>query len=236
MEAEKKLDFLCVVCGTAAFLILSPMLAVLGGILGLKGSAALALNMIPVHLGLILVIAGLTKKTYPDKKLSESLNLAAGNDFSIRDTAKRFAFMFFATLAVTAAVNMMQHIFHWDLPEQPLVQLLLKTGTPDLIAVIFISAAILAPVSEELLFRGALFRLLRDIFGNEREAVIATALLFALIHWNLQQFLSLFLMGVLLQLACNQTKTLLTAVLMHAANNLLSVTIITLWHCIGKAL
>lgn len=83
---------------------------------------------------------------------------------------------------------------------------------------IMLTSVILAPISEELFFRGILFRFFRN-FLSPKEATVAGSVIFAAMHWNVLQFLSLFVMGLFLQTAYNKTRTLRTCILMHMANN-----------------
>lgn len=81
----------------------------------------------------------------------------------------------------------------------------------------FLYASILAPVWEELLFRGYVLRSLRP-FGK-RFAVLGSALLFGLFHGNLLQTPYAVLMGLLLGYVTVEY-SLLWSILLHMFNNL----------------
>ncbi len=222
MKDRRKLDLLCVLCGIFFFLFLPPFLYIAATAFHLKGGVHLLLLQCPVHLGVIFSILALTKRLCPGEKIRDVLQLKITDAVMPADIMKRFLVMFAAILVSTILMDKINQIFNLGLPQQPLIQEIQK-GTPDTIAAIFFSAVILAPISEELLFRGALFRLLRESVPEEKEAIAATAFLFALIHWNTLRFLPLFIMGFLLQKACTRTKSLIPAILMHSLNNCIAV-------------
>ena len=80
-----------------------------------------------------------------------------------------------------------------------------------------VKSALLAPVCEELFFRGYLLQALAP-HGRLRAAIV-TSLCFALVH-PLQGFVPLVLFGQLLCLMTNQTGSLLAPVLLHMGYNL----------------
>lgn len=94
-------------------------------------------------------------------------------------------------------------------------------STPTSQAVMTVYAAVLAPVIEEILFRGYLLGGLRRY--GDRFAVISSAALFALMHGNLSQFLSALCIGLLLGYTRVQYGSLLLCILAHAGNNLLAL-------------
>jgi len=93
--------------------------------------------------------------------------------------------------------------------------------------VIFIVAhAILAPILEELLFRSLILERLRrygDVF-----AVIVSALLFMLLHASFSSMAYSFVSGVIFGLLAVYTGSVLCPMLLHFANNAISVAIILL--------
>ncbi len=222
MKDRRKLDLLCVLCGVFFFLLLPPFLSLAANAFHLKGGLYLLLLQCPVHLGVIFSILALTRGLCPGEKIQDVLQLKTTDAVTPADTGKRFFVMFAAIMISSLLMDKANQIFNLGLPQQPLI-LEIQKGTPDTIAAIFFSAVILAPVSEELLFRSALFRLLRESVLEEKEAIAATGILFAIVHWNILRFLPLCLMGILLQRACTQTKSLIPAILMHSLNNCIAV-------------
>ena len=77
---------------------------------------------------------------------------------------------------------------------------------------------ITGPVVEELLFRGLIFRRLRDYLGVSA-GVIVSALIFALMHGNLYQGAYAFLFGIIMALLYEHFGTIWIPILAHALNN-----------------
>lgn len=90
----------------------------------------------------------------------------------------------------------------------------------------FAKVAIVAPVVEELIFRGIILQGFRRNYAPV-VAVLMSALLFALFHLNPWQFPATFMLGLLLGWIMLQTNNILLAILGHSINNslvLLSIT------------
>ncbi len=77
---------------------------------------------------------------------------------------------------------------------------------------------VIAPVTEELLFRGLILRGLLSRF-QAAPAVVLTALLFAIFHVNPWQFLGAFLLGILFGWFYLTFRSLVPCLLGHAAAN-----------------
>ena len=84
----------------------------------------------------------------------------------------------------------------------------------------FVLVAILAPIAEELLFRGWLFTALRWRFGF-RPALWVTAVLFALAHWESSHLYALAIlpMGLLLGFLRERTGSTQATILFHGLYN-----------------
>ncbi len=110
---------------------------------------------------------------------------------------------------------------HWGYEPsvQGSVELLLHSGTWAQSAYIFVFATLVAPVAEELLFRGILFPFIRDL-GKPRLAFWGTAVLFGAMHGNLAAFLPLVFFGAMLAALYLRTGNLLAPMTAHALFNL----------------
>lgn len=82
----------------------------------------------------------------------------------------------------------------------------------------FFLLVVVAPVTEEVLFRGLI---LRGFLANysKRSAILLSALLFAVMHTNPWQFISAFVAGVLLAWLLIETGSLLPCLVAHAVAN-----------------
>ena len=92
----------------------------------------------------------------------------------------------------------------------------------------------LAPVAEELLFRGLLYPAVKAA-GFPRLALWGTSLFFALIHFNLATFLPLLLLALVLTWLYEQTGNLLAPIVAHATFNALQFAIFYLLPVVAKS-
>lgn len=86
-----------------------------------------------------------------------------------------------------------------------------------------LSITVLAPVVEELLFRGAIQGHLLRTWKNPMWAIVTTALIFGLVHGNPAQIPFAFVLGVALGWMYYRTGSLLPGILMHFINNTTAV-------------
>lgn len=80
---------------------------------------------------------------------------------------------------------------------------------------------ILPAICEELIFRGVILNGLRQY--GKWTAIIGSALLFALIHGNIDQLLYPFLLGIVLGLIVDTTNSTIPSIFVHYFNNLIVV-------------
>lgn len=117
-----------------------------------------------------------------------------------------------------------------DPVEQGLTEVVTAGGALTLLAVLL--AVVVAPIGEEILFRGVLHRAIADKAGFWVGAIVSSAL-FALVHIEvvLSQplgLVGLFVVGFLLALAYHQTGSLIVPILGHAVYNGISVGLVFL--------
>ena len=83
----------------------------------------------------------------------------------------------------------------------------------------YFAIGILAPVAEELVFRGAVLRALLSWSKNHWGMIALSALIFALVHGNPAQMPHAFLIGLLLGWMYWRTGSIIPGVAFHWANN-----------------
>ena len=85
----------------------------------------------------------------------------------------------------------------------------------------YVAVGILAPLAEEVVFRGAILRTLLGIMSKKNHwvAIIISAALFGLAHFNEAQFINALLMGLLLGWMYYRTGSLVPGILLHWINN-----------------
>lgn len=83
----------------------------------------------------------------------------------------------------------------------------------------YLTIGLLAPIAEEMVFRGAILKSLLNTRLSVSTAVMLSALLFALIHFNPVQMPHAFLVGLLLGWMYQRTGSILPSVAFHWVNN-----------------
>lgn len=84
----------------------------------------------------------------------------------------------------------------------------------------FMKVAVVAPIVEELIFRGVILQGFRRNY-TAFKAVLMSALLFALFHLNPWQFPATFVLGLLLGWIMIRTNSIILSILGHSINNFL---------------
>lgn len=102
--------------------------------------------------------------------------------------------------------------------EQLALVALRNSGTMAQLVIMGLVTILLAPVAEEILFRGVIYPAARQ-YGFRRAALWGSSILFAAIHFNLAAFGSLLLLALLLVWLYEKTGNLLAPIVAHVAFN-----------------
>ena len=105
---------------------------------------------------------------------------------------------------------------------QPIVTFLLDHSDIQSRLLVIAIAVIAAPLTEELVFRGCLYGVLRQTMGRYA-AMALSAIVFALIHAHLPSIPGLIILALALALLYESTGSLWTSVMLHAAFNAASI-------------
>ncbi len=107
------------------------------------------------------------------------------------------------------------------LPHEPqdLIAVFGSVQSPIVLLAMIAVACVIAPINEELLFRGVVYRGIRQRFGRA-PALVVSGLLFGLLHANWAGFLPLALLGALLALAYEHSGDIRVPIVAHALFNL----------------
>jgi len=131
---------------------------------------------------------------------------------------------FFLTAMVALGWGALLQKFGGNMDLKP-QDILLAFGQVDSALTLFllmVVAVVVAPIWEEVIFRGTIYRYLKTrmkpIF-----ALTITSLLFACAHFNVLAFLPLFLLGMLLGRSYEKTGSIKVPILYHAIFNLTTV-------------
>ena len=82
--------------------------------------------------------------------------------------------------------------------------------------------AVIAPLAEEIFFRGFMYGGLRARLGV-RWAIIVTALFFAALHFSWEFLIPILILGIFLALLYELTGSLYPGMILHVSNNLIAL-------------
>jgi membrane protease YdiL (CAAX protease family) len=108
-----------------------------------------------------------------------------------------------------------------------------KGSNTTLIMAITLSATVVAPLNEEILFRGMFYPGFARILGRGPSALLM-AIAFALVHDTLIDAPSLAMLALCLTLAYEVTGSLLVPIFMHAMFN--GISLFVMWYCVKAGL
>ena len=158
------------------------------------------------------------------KNLSQLFGLRAVPPLQIFGRAALFLL---AALPGVIALTGLFSLFNPDPEEQEIVMFfrdhVKHLDLPAVIAVV-VTACLVAPMVEELVFRGYLYPTLKRYLGPVASAILVSAL-FAAVHANLSSSLGLFALALCLTAVYEKTGSLLVSMAMHAFFNTLSLVI-----------
>lgn len=98
-----------------------------------------------------------------------------------------------------------------------------QSGTGETVlgtVIINLYTCIIAPITEEIFFRGMLLKVFSK--ANQRFAIFSTAVFFGLAHGNIPQFLLAFLLGVLLAHITMKHSSIIPSIIVHMFINTFS--------------
>lgn len=125
---------------------------------------------------------------------------------------------FFLCQYVSWFVNVIMHHLQVTTETQSIVTALQTSVSTTWIAFFGFVSIVLAPIVEEFIFRGLIFPIVRQA-GFPIIAWAGTSLLFAAIHGNLQAFIPLTVLALMLTWVYNFTDNLMASILAHGTFN-----------------
>ncbi len=205
-----------------AIVILSVISAfIVGGIImGVSASSPEQVNKLYLYIsfligqGIILVppIYFLTIKKQP---ILESLRINAVSLQTIKDT------LIFST-GILIVFDTLDRIIHKFIPPPEYIIDIGEIMKPDSALgyiFLFLAVVIVAPIGEEIVFRGFLQKFLEKYWNDITRAVLVTSLFFAMIHFNPFWTIQIYLLGVILGFLSWKTKSVIPSILLHISNN-----------------
>jgi membrane protease YdiL (CAAX protease family) len=139
-----------------------------------------------------------------------------------------------ALLMGSYAVRICYGLFAVALGYRPALQdVLLRLDTQGIgLVLTLIAAAVVAPLVEEIFFRGFLYGGLRGRIGVAGAMLVST-LFFTALHFSIDQFVPIFFLGLFLAWLYEKTGSLYPGMFLHMANNAISLVLFALLKAVG---
>lgn len=124
---------------------------------------------------------------------------------------------------------------HFGSELQDSVRLIMTSSDAPLLIAISLSAIVIAPIAEEVIFRGYVYPVAKR-YSEKWFAAIFSASLFGVVHMNLLGLPMLILIGLLLVILYEKTGSIWPCILCHMAFNGFSIGMIFLARFLGEPL
>ncbi|MCK8823472.1 CPBP family intramembrane glutamic endopeptidase [Fuchsiella alkaliacetigena] len=139
----------------------------------------------------------------------------------------------FVCLLVLAGNVFLQRIVEswWglEIPSQPIIEQLLSSEDSTIFVFYAFLIVVVAPIVEEIFFRGILYQYCKKKLGFKKGALLA-AFIFAIAHFNLWTFLATFLGGLSLIILYEFGKSMYIAIIAHATwNSIMIIIVYFIW-------
>ena len=195
---------------------------IIGSIVGTLDPAILsgAKPGLPTYLAMFIgqgflvvpVIYYLLRKNY---SLSKSLRF----NFDSRETVFSTILFSLGAVILSDELNLLVNMVI-PMPDSFLqVEAMLKPENPLSLALLIFTIVILAPVGEEILFRGFLQKYLENTWGDITKAILFSSLFFAVIHFNPYWMIQIYSLGVLLGFLAWRTNSVIPCIIFHVIIN-----------------
>jgi membrane protease YdiL (CAAX protease family) len=138
------------------------------------------------------------------------------------------AFLFVPVFILTDVMDRLVQQF-FPMPEEwldALAELVQFTSVVDG-TLVALAAVIVAPIAEEMLFRGLVQRTLEK-YRDPAMALVLTSVLFALVHFNPWTSIQITLLGLVLGYITWKSGSILPAIILHGLNNLFSLVLMNI--------
>jgi len=191
-----------------------------GLVIGISASSPEQTNKLYIYISFflgqgIILVPPLYYLTIKNKPILQSLRI---NLVSIQTIQYSFIF----SLGILIIFDALDRIIHQIIPTPSYIIDLGQIMQPDSTlgyVFLFLAVVIVAPIGEEIVFRGFLQKFLEDYWEDITRAVLVTSLFFAMIHFNPFWTIQIYLLGIVLGFLAWKTKSVIPSIILHSVNN-----------------
>lgn len=152
-----------------------------------------------------------------------ALGLSFGNlSNNVKQGIKKYLITLPVIMLAGFVVNIISS-YYGLIPEmQDVVKWVLEEKSLFVLVSLIIFGIVVAPMIEEIIFRGFLQSALKNSFRG-RYAIVISASLFAAVHMDVFAFIQIFILGMLLGYLYEKTQTLMASIVVHVLHNSLTL-------------
>lgn len=151
------------------------------------------------------------------------LGLSAANlSANMRQGIKRYLITLPVIILAGFVINLISSYYGHTPEMQDVVRWVLEEKSVFILVSLMFFGTVIAPVIEEIIFRGFLQPALKNSLGG-RYAIVVSASLFAAVHMDIFAFFQIFILGILLGYLYEKTQTLVASVVVHILHNSLTL-------------
>ncbi|MFN3532924.1 MAG: lysostaphin resistance A-like protein [Candidatus Brocadia sp.] len=141
---------------------------------------------------------------------------------NIKQGIKRYLITLPLIILAGFVINLISSYYGQTPEMQDVVRWVLEEKSLFILVCLIVFGIVIAPLIEEIMFRGFLQPALKNSLGR-RYAIVASASLFAAVHMDIFAFFQIFILGMLLGYLYEKTQTLVASVMVHILHNSLTL-------------
>lgn len=203
-------------CAGVSIALLAAYLAIGAITLGLTGSKPIQASIVLGLVGAVLVLG--VRRVRPSWTRFEPLPTAP------RAASDRFQWLVLSGAVLAFLAGQVVAVILYEVVGSPGYDKSVDLRTEAGVALVLVLALFTAPISEEALFRGLMYPLLRQRVGI-MAAALTTAVAFAALHGNVVQAAAAMPSGLMMALFYERTRSLIAVVAMHMLFNLAAMSV-----------
>ncbi len=132
-----------------------------------------------------------------------------------------------AFLLIVFLVTRVSDYLGYQPPVHPLMNIFFKEPNPFIVGGVVVLAVLVAPVIEEIVFRGFIYSAIKKRAGAAL-AITVTSALFSLLHMSVFSFLPIFFLGIVLAYLYEKTGLLISSITLHVIHNSILISMMLL--------